>query len=407
MADFFQTRAIATLHRLGSPNAERLEADLCVLGEKNPMALILPCHVRELGTQALDRILHELKSVRYLRQIIVGVDGADTAAKWQRARRIFSVLPQDTLLLWNDGPRISRATRKIPFLQNDETKGKGRNIWLCLGAVTATGNANVVAMHDCDIANYSRELLARLLYPVVNSPLGFTFCKGYYARVSDRLHGRVTRLLVGPLLRAMQEVAGPHPVLEYLGAFRYPLAGEVALRMDCARELRVPHDWALEIGTLAESFRISAPRAVCQSDLCDNYDHKHQSLSPRDPSRGLHKVAREVALALLRTLHREGLQADAVMLRAIATSYQKFASEALRLYAADACINSLDYPREEEELAVATFIRALGEAAQSYSRDAGRSPVARSWTQMETEAPDFLPGLLASILADNKARPAK
>ena len=405
MADFFQTGAIATLHRLGPPNVARLEAALCAFSKATPIALVLPCHVRELGTPALERILGELQGAKYLRQIVVGIDGADTAAKWNRARKIFGVLPHETLLLWNDGPRISKLLRTLA--RHDLAggpAGKGRNVWLCIGAFLATARARVIAMHDCDIVNYSRELLTRLCYPLVNPALGFDFCKGYYARVSDRLHGRVTRLLVAPLLQAMRDIVGPHPLLQYLESFRYPLAGEVALRADHARRLRVPCDWALELGILAETYRHSAPRAICQAELCDNYDHKHQSLSPRDPSRGLHKVAREVVLAFFRSMSGEGVKMDAGLLGTLPASYERHASGALRVYSADALINSLEYPRADEELAVATFIRAIQEASRAFIAAPHDSASAPGWDRVEDELPDFLPALREAISADKGGR---
>ena len=104
--------------------------------------------------------------------------------------------------------------------------GKGRNVWICFGYVLASEQARMVAVHDCDILTYNRELLARLCYPVAHPSLGFDFCKGYYARVTDQLNGRVMRLLVTPLLRALKSILGAHPFLVYMDTFRYPLAGE-------------------------------------------------------------------------------------------------------------------------------------------------------------------------------------
>src|SRR5688572_20785869 len=72
MSDFFQTGAIATLHRLGQPDVLRLERELEKFSEETPMALVLPCHIREVGTPALNRILRELKGVTYIKQIVVG-----------------------------------------------------------------------------------------------------------------------------------------------------------------------------------------------------------------------------------------------------------------------------------------------------------------------------------------------
>ena len=57
MSDFFQTGAIATLHRLGHIDLQRLETDLENFSVETPMALVLPCHIREMGTPALNGIL--------------------------------------------------------------------------------------------------------------------------------------------------------------------------------------------------------------------------------------------------------------------------------------------------------------------------------------------------------------
>ena len=130
--------------------------------------------------------------------------------------------------------------------------GKGFACWIAYGLVLAEARCNVLAVHDCDITTYDRELLARLCYPVVHPSLGFEFAKGYYARVTDRMNGRVTRLFMTPLLRSLQVVVGRHPLLVYLDSFRYALAGEFAMKADLARVNRIPSDWGLEVGMLAE-----------------------------------------------------------------------------------------------------------------------------------------------------------
>lgn len=48
----------------------------------------------------------------YLKQIVVGIDGANSR-EWPRARQLFSQLPQKLVLLWNDGPRGRRLCEKL------------------------------------------------------------------------------------------------------------------------------------------------------------------------------------------------------------------------------------------------------------------------------------------------------
>ena len=401
MSDFFQTGAIATLHRLGQPNVPRIEQELRSFAEETPIALVLPCHVRELDTKALRHIVRELKNVNYIKQIVVGIDGANLRG-WKKAKHFFAQLPQKPVLLWNDGPRLAALFKKLDEAELDAgPAGKGRNVWICFGYVLASEQARMVAVHDCDILTYNRELLARLCYPVAHPSLGFDFCKGYYARVTDKLNGRVMRLMLTPLLRALKSILGLHPYLVYMDSFRYPLAGEVALDIDIVRRSRIPHDWSLEVGFLTEVFRNSAPRAICQSELCDNYDHKHQELSPRDAEKGLNKMAVDIGKSLFRRMAAEGIKLDAGLFDTLLSAYMRQAEDTLRFYSADAAINGLHFPRHEEERAVATFVRCIRTATKAFLEDPLSTPLIANWNRVESALPEFLTELRAAVQLDN------
>ena len=402
MSDFFQTGAISTLHRLGAPDVARMERELAEFSKETPIALVLPCHTRELGSAALQGITRELKEVNYLRQIVVGIDAA-TPAEWARARKFFAQLPQEPVLIWNDGPRLRKLMSRVETAElSTGPAGKGRNVWTCFGYVLASAQVRMVALHDCDIVNYDRELLARLCYPVAHPSLGFDFCKGYYARVSDKLNGRVMRLLVTPLFRALRSIVGSPPFLVYLDTFRYPLAGEIAMHLELAARLRIPFDWSLEVGTLAEVFRNAAPRAICQSELCGNYEHAHQDLSPEDARYGLHKMAIDIAKAVFRRMAAEGIRLDAGLFDTLLISYLRQAEDALRFYAADAAINGLRFPRHEEESAVATFVRSIRTAATAFQEDPLALPLIPTWNRLQSALPAFFEELLEAVALDNK-----
>lgn len=402
MADFFQTGAIATLHRLGTPDVARLEHELLDFASETPIALVLPCHVRELGSRALRGILRELRQVRYIRQIVVGIDGATRLREWRRARNLFQGLPQKPILLWNDGPRLTalRDTLEEAELEPGPA-GKGRNVWLCFGYVLASEQARMVAVHDCDIVTYNRELLARLCYPVAHPTLGFDFCKGYYPRVTDRLNGRVMRLLVTPLLRALKSILGHLPYLVYMDTYRYPLAGECSMDVDLVRRVRIPHDWALEVGLLSEVFRNCAPRAICQSEICENYDHKHQDLSARDAEKGLNKMATDIVKSLFRHMAAEGIKLDSGLFDTVLSAYTRQAEDTLRFYAADAAINGLVYPRHEEERAVSTFVRGLRISSREFQQDPLASPLVANWNRVQSALPQFLDRFKDAVRLDN------
>ena len=393
---------MATLHRLGQPDVERLERELLEFSAETPISLVLPCHVKELGTSALRGIIHELKHVRYLKQIVVGIDGANPKS-WAQAKKLFRQLPQKPALLWNDGPRMKQLIERLTASDLDPgPTGKGRNLWLCFGYVLASAQARMVALHDCDILTYSREMLARLCYPVAHPHMGFDFCKGYSARFTDKLNGRVMRLLFTPLIRSLQAILGDHPFLSYLDTFRYPLSGEASLDLDIIRRARVPSDWGVEAGTLAEVFRVSSPKSICQVDMAECYDHKHQDLSSRDPAKGLNKMAGDIVKCLFRTLAGHGVKLDRGIFDTLLTTYVRKAEDTMRFYAADAEINGLKYDRHEEELAATTFVHSIRAAVHEYLVDPLGDPMIPNWNRVEAALPDFLPALRAAVHSDNR-----
>ncbi|HXT41386.1 MAG TPA: glycosyl transferase [Candidatus Angelobacter sp.] len=402
MSDFFQTGAIATLHRLGRPDVKRLEGELQMFAKEAPIALVLPCHAKELDTPALRAIVRELKNVTYLKQIVVGLDHA-TPRQWKSARSFFGQLPQKPTLIWNDGPRLKRLYRRLE--QADlpvGPRGKGLNVWTCFGYVLASDQSRMVAVHDCDISTYNRELLARLCYPVAHPSMGFDFCKGYYARYTGKLNGRAMRLMMTPLLRSLLGLIGPHPFLIYMDTFRYPLAGEFSLDLDLIRRNRIPADWGLEVGLLADVFRNSAAKSICQAELCENYDHKHQELSARDPEKGLNKMAVDVAKSLFRTMAAEGIKLDSGLFDTLLSAYVRKAEDTLRYYAADAAINGLEFDRHQEEVAVTMFVRSIRAAARAFLDDPLGAPLIPNWNRVHSALPSFLDELNAAVKADNE-----
>jgi glucosyl-3-phosphoglycerate synthase len=401
MSDFYQTGVLATLHRLGKPKLEVLEQQLQHFASQQPIALVLPALYSEFEKPAMEAILGELSRVRFVKQFVVTLARA-TAEQLASAKERLNVLPGEVRVVWNDGPRIQRLYRLLEEsgLQPGPD-GKGRSCWLAYGYVLATRQADVIALHDCDIVNYSRELLARLCYPVVNPNINYEFCKGFYARVSDHMHGRVTRLFVTPLVRALESIFGYLPFLVYMDSFRYVLAGEFAMQADLARVNRIPWDWGLEVGVLAEIYRNCSIKRVCQVDIAENYEHKHQELSQDDPSKGLMKMAVDIAKTLMRTLSSEGVTFEAGNTQTLLTRYLRTAEDTITRYHADAMINGLMFDRHEEETAVETFAQALKLATQEFFADPLGTPLIPNWNRISSALPGFLGALQEAVDADN------
>ncbi len=292
---------------------------------------------------------------------MIGLDGAESG-DLHAAHDAFSALPQETRILWTASPAVGSIEADLDHAGlTTATSGKGRNVWLCAGlALACAEREGVVAVHDCDIQNYSRELTGRLCYPLLEKRRGFRFNKGFYSRHSDQLHGRLQRLLVRPLLRAMELRAGPVAMLQFLSAFRYPLAGESAMDTALLRQLNFPATWGLEIGMLEETRRLLSPAAFCQTELCASYDHKHHDLSPDDPGTGLHRMAREVSATLLATVSGGTYP----WREQIVETWQAMAAEALRHADTESSLNGLTHFPEQDALAVRTFSRALRTAVE-------------------------------------------
>ncbi len=401
MSDFYQTGVVATFHRLGKSNLDKIEEQLSWFSHERPIALVLPCLYIELAGEALKGIIRHLREVKYISEIVVSLGNA-SEDEFRHAKEYYSILPQKTSIVWLDGPRIGSIFRVIEEagLPAGE-QGKGRAVWMAYGYILARQEFNAIALHDCDILTYNRELLARLCYPVTNPNLNYDFCKGFYSRVTDRMHGRVTRLLVTPLIRSLQKIIGYHPLLVFFDSFRYPLAGEFSMDVDLARINRIPGDWGLEVGVLAEVYRNTAQRRVCQIDIADNYEHKHQALSPEDASSGLHKMSVDICKSMFRTLASEGILFSDGFFKTLMATYVGTAKDMLKRFDDDAAVNGLVFDRHEESLAMETFTHGIRKAAETIMDDPLGVPLIASWDRVTSAIPDILDRIRTAVQKDN------
>ena len=397
MSDFHQHGLICTLQRLTGANAESIEAEVVELAGRKPVSLALPCHFSEMGQPALEHILRELSGAKFLREVIVSMNGMD-AEGFRAAREYFSRLPQPHRILWNDGPRLGAVYKMLADVKHcAAAQGKGLNAWAAFGLVFAEGKSELVATQDCDVASFRREMLARLCFAGLRQELGYDFSKMYYSRVTDRIYGRVSRLFLAPLLHALVRVLGHHPLLDFLLSFRYPLSGEYALRRGLAGAVSLRGDWGLEIGLLCEIFRATEPGRVCQVDGGDNYDHKHQPLEA-GAGGGLCKMSRQIAGALFDHLATEGMAMGEGFVTAVQLSYRRESREALRRYENLAIMNRIPFDANAEQEAVDSFSKALEEAIAGKAAPQVALP---SWNTIAALLPDFTARFLEAIAAEN------
>ncbi|MFL2650124.1 MAG: glycosyl transferase [Alphaproteobacteria bacterium] len=403
MADFYQNGIVATLHNFSNRNYDELEKELIEYSKFRPITLILPSLFSELKGEALPKIIKEISKVKFLKNIVIGLDQANES-QFIEAKKFFSVLPQKHDILWNDGPNLKKLDHQLADHNlAPQELGKGRNVWYCMGYILSLGNTEAIALHDCDIITYDRNLLARLVYPVANPRFNFDFCKGYYPRVSKKkVRGRVARLLVTPLLRALEKTIGFKEYITFIDSFRYPLAGEFSFRRRVLKDIRIPYDWGLEIGVLSEMFRNYAGNRLCQVDIAENYDHKHQNISIDDNSKGLSKMSIDITKAVIRKLASQGETFSMSIFRSLKATYYREALDFVQIYKKDALMNKYEIDVHEEETAVELFAKNIMVAGEVFLDSPMESPNIPTWNRIDTAIPSFLEDLKNAVKKDNE-----
>ncbi|GAC14559.1 glycosyltransferase family protein [Aliiglaciecola lipolytica] len=401
MADFYQNGITTTLHQLSNRPIEEMESELLAFSKKRPLGLLLPSLFSELEGEAMPEIINHISKVPYLNEIVIGLDRA-SKEQYQHAIKFFDKLPQHHRILWNDGPRLQAIDSELAELGlAPKELGKGRNVWYCMGYILATGRTESIALHDCDILTYDRSLLAKLIYPVAHPQFNYEFCKGYYARVADgKINGRVSRLLVTPLLRALKRTVGNNEYLEFMDSFRYPLAGEFSFRRDVLNDIRIPSDWGLEIGVLSEMHRNYSHNRLCQVDIAETYDHKHQDLSLHNDQGGLSKMSIDITKALFRKLATQGFTFTNESFRTLKATYFRIALDFVETYHNDALMNGLELDIHREEKAVEMFAQNIMKAGQSFLENPMETPFIPSWNRVISAVPDILDRIKDAVEQD-------
>ena len=407
MGSFYQNGIVANLHDFSygtssEGNYKKLENDLIKFSKKNPMELILPCLFSEISGKALPKIINEINKTKFLNHIVIGLDRANKN-QYTEAANFFENLKIPYSILWNDGPRLMELDKELKEKGlSPKEFGKGRNVWFCIGMTLARGKAESIALHDCDILTYEKSLLAKLFYPVANPVFNFQFCKGYYPRVADgKMNGRVSRLLVFPLLLAMEKTIGRSEYLDFMKSFRYPLAGEFSFRKNLLPRLRIPSDWGLEIGVLSEMQRNHSSNRICQVDLAQKYDHKHQDLSENDDNSGLSRMSIDITKALIRKLATQGNIFTLETFRSIKATYYRAALDMIDIYRSDAQMNNLNFDSHIEEKTVELFALNIMKAGESFFENPMETPFIPTWNRVLSAIPDFLDRLKLSVELDN------
>jgi glucosyl-3-phosphoglycerate synthase len=401
MADLWQHGPITVLQRLKDRSVEDLEKEIREIARRRKIVLLLPSLFSEFETSAMPKIISKLKKVNYLSMVALSLDKAGEE-EFRRARTIMSSLTCPVKVVWHDGPGIQLLYQELR--ENDfelEHPGKGQSVWMTIGYILSEGDVYAIATHDCDIVNYNREMLARLVYPVVHPATDFEFSKGYYAMVTDRLFGRVTRLFYLPLIRTLERILGRAPFLYYLDNFRYALSGEFAMIASLARGIRISPTWGFEVSLLSEMYQQASVNRICQVEIADYYEHKHQVLEKKRPDEGLIRMACDIAKTLFRVLSQDGVVLSSAFFRTLFTADIQEARIAIEKYHALSLINGLAYDRHMEIEAVEAFVDSLRCATTEFVENPVGIPMLPAWARISAAIPDFQDRLYKCVEHDN------
>lgn len=347
--EFVQDR-VTTLHDVTDP---------VPAAPTDESAVVVPITEREHASLAAERVFSALEDVDPLRVVVAVRAAAERVVDIRAWLASFDV---ETEAVWCDGPRVRGLLADHGL---DGASGKGRDVWLALGVAS---EAAYVVVHDADATTYTPAHVPRLLFALSH---GYGFAKGYYARVENRrLYGRLFRLFYAPLVGALR-ASHDAPVLDYLGSFRYALAGEFAATREVARSLRVQRGWGLEVGTLGEAFEAAGVDGSAQVDL-GVHQHDHRAVA--GPG-GLADMAEGVGRAILRVVEEGGVAPD---YETLPDRYRDAAERLLDRYALDAAFNGLEFDRAAEDEQIGEYADAIGPPTEDTRLPAWRdSPVTR------------------------------
>ncbi len=361
----FQQGLITTIHEYGFGGDSLGQLSKALV--KRPTSLLIPCLYEEFKRPALTLIKDVLKEVKGLNQLVIAL-AANSKNEALEAEKFFSSMPFPVHVQWTNSPSVlevlkSQEKNGLQLLGNP---GKGWAVWQGIGV--AMKSSEVVALFDADIKTFSPSYPSRMLQPLLDPSNGISYVKAFYSRLSlenHALQGRATRLFVGPLLTSLEQLVGTGPFLQYLRAFRYPLAGEFAFTKDLGMNLRIPCDWGLEIGLLSEVYKNVRISRVAQVDL-GIFDHKHKTIG-QSPSEGLQKMCTEILSSVLRGLMEH--QAETLTPPQIANLevlYRRVGQDRVKQFGLDSLVNQIPYDRHEEELSVQKFASIIKPAVINF-----------------------------------------
>ncbi len=153
---------------------------------------------------------------------------------------------------------------------------------------------------------------------------------------------------------------------------------------------------------VSEVYRNNSNKQICQVDIADNYDHKHQDLSLNDQNAGLSRMSMDIARSLYRKLAIQGTVLNQETFRTLKATYYRMALDLIETYRNDAIMNGLSFDIHQEEEAIELFAQNILEAGDQFLERSSEAPLIPTWNRVFSAMPDIFDELVKAVEADHQ-----
>jgi hypothetical protein len=405
---------ILSVPDLDTATREQAIADIKQANKKNYLAL--PALYREFVTEdgkksAIDNILTVLSDATYLHKIAIGLDCL-TEKQWKETygetvpyvsaeEQIQAVLKllsehevsknQNITVIPNNDAAIE-AWRNVLASEeyNDhplmtKSPGKGRNFHKLMAWTFADMEAEgidpkdaSIVIHDCDITEdtYTDMFAIRLFHALAE---GAEFAKANYERYTDKLNGRVSRVLPSMIDSIQNTLQGKKKYnkklrkdLEHLRSFNYMFSGEMGFSGDFLKKITFVNNYSMEINLLHQARKLLKTKIgelpkIWDVEIRQRYDHHHQG------NDGLNKMVTQITAEAFRIVGEQFKINDKTMQK-IQKKFAKRAKSLPEVFQKIAKMNGLTIDMDAEKRNVKDFVSKIPEAFKIYQENEMEKP---------------------------------
>ena len=148
--------------------------------------------------------------------------------------------------------------------------------------------------------------------------------------------------------------------------------------------------------------RSFSPQNICQVDLADTYDHKHQVLSLDDETKGLSRMSIDIIKTFIKKLATQGNSFSRERFRTLKATYYRSALDLIDIYRSDAMMNGLKFDSHSEEEAVELFAMNIMKAGEAFILNPMDTPFIPTWSRVNSAIPNFMHRLKQKVELDNE-----